>query len=167
LGVELALIEPRLAQLIAWRSAGYATPGAPVELLVISLVFALATMALLIAAWRVTAGFGLPASLRRARNQFVDAIGRREAIVPATLRPSISPSERSRAALIADALIVSQQREAAQGGTGYERAARRAEPHANNKEIGEQTGYRPLGQSYPRRARGRVSASGTRRDAGR
>src|SRR5688572_31916345 len=38
LGVELALVEPRLAELIAWRNGGYSIPGAPAELFAISLV---------------------------------------------------------------------------------------------------------------------------------
>src|SRR5204862_1796175 len=41
LGVELAFLEPRLAYLISLRAAGYATPGAAIELMVVTLIFAL------------------------------------------------------------------------------------------------------------------------------
>ncbi|MBV8778740.1 MAG: type IV secretion system protein, partial [Alphaproteobacteria bacterium] len=64
LGVELAFLEPRLAYLISLRTAGYAVPGAAVELLVVTLIFALAMLAMLVAAARVAYGFRFPAAWR-------------------------------------------------------------------------------------------------------
>lgn len=165
LGVELALIEPRLAELIAWRTAGYAVPGAPVELFVISLVFAFVNLAVLIAAWRLTVGFGLPATWRALPARLVD-LGRGQDIrVPAVERDRLvgGGTDRSRAASIADAVVTTQRRDALREGIGSATAPRRAEPHGERQEPGE-VRHTPLGQGA-RRTRSRISASAARRDS--
>ncbi|HEX8262890.1 MAG TPA: type IV secretion system protein, partial [Allosphingosinicella sp.] len=60
LGVELAMLEPWLTHLLALRNAGEPIAGVPVELFVVTLVFALALLGTLIAAARVAYGFRLP-----------------------------------------------------------------------------------------------------------
>ncbi|HYD36312.1 MAG TPA: type IV secretion system protein, partial [Allosphingosinicella sp.] len=66
LGVELAMLEPWLSYLIALRLAGQPIIGVPVELFVTTLVFALALVAVLIAAARTAYGLRLPPIWREA-----------------------------------------------------------------------------------------------------
>ncbi len=133
LGVELALLEPWLADLIARRVAGQAIPGAPIELLVVTLVFALALLAMLIAAWRVALGFRLPPAWRAAPDRAAAALRGEEVRRLATVRePSPAPADRSRAAMVVDAVAASQRREAVLGhrGRGVRSVPPRRAPHA-------------------------------------
>ena len=166
LGVELALIEPWLVELIASRNAGYSIPGAPVELLVVNLVFSLAILAVLIAAWRLTVGFGLPAAWRAAPARLIEAMRTQDQRLTSDMRreAASADADRSRAVVVANALAATQRREALIGGTGYEAAARRAEPHGSDRTEVAGTPYSPLGQSSRRRSHGRISASAGRRD---
>jgi type IV secretion system protein VirB6 len=166
LGVELALIEARLAELIAWRTAGYSIPGAAAELFVLSLVFALVVLAILIASWRLTVGFGLPAAWRSAPAQLAAAIAGTEARTAAHAGGAVAPAsiERSRAVAVAEAVAVVQRREALQTGTGHDPATRRAEPHAGSRDTMPDGAPPPLGQGHRRRTRGRLSSSAGRRD---
>jgi len=161
LGVELALIEPWLAQLLAWRTAGYSIAGAPTELLVVSLVFAISILAVLIAAWRLTVGFGLPAAWRAAPARLIAAVQHATRLVP-TVRNRTDTVERSRAIAVANAVASTMRREFA-GGAGHALAPRRAEPHDAGRAQMASPARTPLGQSY-RRARTRLSASTARRD---
>ena len=166
LGVELALIEPWLIELIAWRNAGYSIPGAPVELLVVNLVFAFSTLAILIAAWRLTVGFGLPAAWRATPARLIEAMRAQDVRVSPDLRgtAATATADRSRAAAVSDAVAATQRREAMIVGTGYETAPRRAEPHGGDRAEAAGRLHSPLGQSSRRRSRGRISASAGRRD---
>lgn len=168
LGVELALLEPWLAQLIALRSAGYSIPGAPVELFVVSVVFSLATLAIVIAAWRLTVGFALPAPWRSAPARLIEAVRNQDVSVSFASRESaaIASSDRSRAVVVAESVAASQRREVAHGGTGYELAPRRAESHDSSRQSASESPRQRLGQTQRRRPRGRISASAGRRDRG-
>lgn len=163
LGVQLALIEPRLAELVAWRGAGYAIPGAPVELLVISLTFALINLAVLIAAWRLTGAFAFPAIWRSTLSQVASNIGSRNEREP-LLRtsPAGEAAERSRAAAIADSVARLQRRESADG-PDLGAPQRTVQPRADRSDT-PPSRTQPLGQSG-RRTRGRTSASSARRDS--
>jgi type IV secretion system protein VirB6 len=158
-GIELALLEPWLVQLITWRNAGYATPGAPTELLVVALVFALAILAVVTASWRLAVGFGLPAAWRAAPQQLREVIlgDERKGRTPSDKDAVI---ERSRATRVAQAMTGTLRREAAAGGGAM--PPRLARPHESGRDRarGPQV---PLGQSY-RRTRQRVSGSAARRD---
>ena len=163
LGIQLALLEPRLAGLVAWRSAGYAIPGAPAELLVISLVFALANLAVLLAAWRVTGAFGFPVIWRSALGRVAEGLtGQADRTTSARTMPTTLAAERSRAAIIAKGVAATKRREAAQAADGGE-GQRRAEPHASRIDEPRHSPSQKLGQSG-RRSRGRISASARRRD---
>lgn len=165
LGVELALLEPRLAELVAWRAAGYAIPGAPVELLAIALVFSTATLGVLIATWRITLGLGIPAGWRLGTDQLIATVRGQDANVVVGPRemPASAP-DRSRAVLVAEALSSAERREARQGGTGYEAQPRAATPHGSGRNEPANAPRVPLGQEHRRRTRGRVSAGAGRRD---
>jgi type IV secretion system protein VirB6 len=173
LGVELALLEPRLAELIALRTAGQPIPGAAIELFVIALVFTLVLLAMLVAAARVALGFRLPDGWRGAPAQLAEAVrGDSVRFAGAPREPAAAGADRSRAALVVDAVAASQRREsaAAAGGANTAGAARDGQPsrrigqHTPARDLPEATVSVPIGQSYRRRTRGRISASAGRRD---
>jgi type IV secretion system protein VirB6 len=172
LGVELALLEPRLAELIALRTADRPIPGAAIELFVIALVFTLVLLAILIAAARVALGFRLPDGWRGAPARLAEAVRGDSARFAALPRePAAAGADRSRAAQVADAVAASQRREsAAAAGANTAGAASDGQP---SRRIGQHMPVRdapaaaaavPIGQSYRRRTRGRISASAGRRD---
>lgn len=165
LGVELAFLEPWLLGLIAQRQADESIAGVPVELFALALVFAFALVGVLIAAGRVAFGFRLPTTLSNwSRAPSVVSIA--EAPVPATSdiqRASSTTENRSRAHAIADAVTATQRREAAatQIAVGLlQRSASR--PRTGTEQVASQP--TPIGQSYQRRTRGRISAGAGRRD---
>jgi type IV secretion system protein VirB6 len=167
LGVELALLEPRLSYLLALRAAGYAIPGAAVELLVIALVFALALVAMLVAAVRVAAGFRFPAAAWRLwPAAAAPGLRREESRFALTRELAAVGGERSRAAAVADAVAAHQRREAAPAAPAALAAegnrAASVRPIAANRE-GPPPPPTPLGRSF-RRTRTRASASASRRD---
>jgi type IV secretion system protein VirB6 len=166
LGVQLAMMEPWMATVIATRRADIATPTVPIELLVMNLVFAIVLLALLIATARVAYSFRIPQALRVASGRVADAI-RTPALQPAAASRSEEPApasaERTRAFAIAEAVAASQRRE----------ALAPAAPAAQLTALGSgRSGPRdapahvavPLGQSSRRRTRGRVSSGAIRRD---
>ncbi|WP_373487312.1 type IV secretion system protein [Blastomonas sp.] len=165
LGVELALLEPWLSSLLAARAAGIAVPSAPVELLVVTLLFVLVLAAMLWAFARVAIGFRFahvwPAALTAGQPR--DQAMARTAVQPVV--NALSAQEgRSRAAVVADAIASDQRREALQGqqlaGGG---SAGRVPVQAVMRDAGAPPAV-PLGQSYRRRTSNRVSASAGQRD---
>ena len=170
LGVELALIEPWLANLIAARAAGYATPGAPVELFVVALVFTLALAAMLVAAARVAHGFRLPGLWRAMPVELAAALrGESPRVSPRTEQAAVGSGDRSRAVTIADAVAATQRREAPLSPAalppdrGGAPSTRRIAALGSGHDLPPAAPV-PLGQSFPRRTRGRPSASAGRRD---
>ena len=166
LGVQLALMEPWLATVVATRRAAISTPSVPVELLVMNLVFALTLLAALIAVARVAYGFRMPMALRAVSGRIVEAIRTQAARPVAPLRePAVaSADERSRAAAIANAVAATQRREfysPALAPTQLRPAAAVAAAAARETLAAAPV---PLGQSARRRTRGRVSAGALRRD---
>ena len=166
LGVELAFLEPRLAYLISLRTAGYAAPGAAVELLVVTLIFAFALAAMLVAAARVAYGFRFPAAWRVLPAQPVTVprgeetrFGFSRELVPAG-------ADRSRATMVADAVAATQRREVGPlvaAPAGAAAAGERSAPRPAAGRDEPPPPPLPLGQSF-RRTRNRASASAGRRD---
>jgi type IV secretion system protein VirB6 len=176
LAVELAMIEPWLSEILARRTADEWMPGMPVELLVVSTAFALIVLAMLYASAKTAFAFRLApiwqAAARAARNPASDE-RRFAAAAAGAARGDAPPAEaRSRAATVADAVASTQRRESAHiavaaardsGGAGAE-AAGAARPAAAGRAAPSSLAPAPLGQSFQRRSRGRVSASAGRRD---
>jgi type IV secretion system protein VirB6 len=167
LGVELALLEPWLMNLIAVRTAGYATPGAPVELFVTGLVFALVLGAILFASARVAYGFRLPGAWRAATSQLVESM-RSESLRVSALGAGAEPplADRSRAVMISDAVAATQRRESGSPGFGLggtDVAPMRHTAHPGPARDVPPPPLQPLGQTF-RRTRTRHSASAQRRD---
>jgi type IV secretion system protein VirB6 len=177
LAVELALIEPWLSDLLARRTADEWLPGMPVELLVVTTAFALIVLVMLYASAKTAFAFRLaPAwqalAARDARNP---AREERRFAVSATARGDAPPSEaRSRAATVADAVASTQRRESSNiaaaagrnsGGEAAGAGGGAAHPaSAGGRASPASLAPAPLGQSFRRRTRGRVSASAGRRD---
>lgn len=164
LGAELALVEPWLTYLIAMRQADMSIVGAPVELMVVMAVFALAMAAALYAAARVATGFRLPAAWRDATSRIASTLKGDTAAQPrlAVVNHSMPAEQRSRAVAIAEAVAASQRRELMVAASPANSPARGASP-ALSRDL-PQPGPVPLGQSYGSRARTRVSNSAGRRD---
>ena len=166
LGVELALIGPWLVGVLAARNAEISTPSAPVEIFVMTLVFALTLVAGLIASAFVARGFSLSPVIR-----LVLPDGRvqpvRDANALSLLSDSIAPNpatERTRALAVADAVRAGQQRD--------ERALlvqtavndpRRGPANSLGRDA-EMRIVSPLGRSFRRRTATRVSSGAARRD---
>ena len=173
LGVQLAMMEPWIATVIATRRAAVSTPSVPVELLVMTLVFALVLIAVLIAAARLAYSFRMPQAIRTVSGRMAEALRTAPAQLAAAGAPGRAGEaaaeapgpERSRAAAISNAVSAAQRREqfapplpAAQlvpgGASG---------PSGDRKSTNMPA--TPLGQSARRRTRGRVSGGATRRDS--
>lgn len=164
LGVQLALIEPWLADLLASRSAGFAVPDAPVELLVVNLMFALLLIAMLWATARVARGFRLPRgwgaaaaseSARGADRRADQKANESERAPPAALH--------SRAAAVAEAVAAGQRREAGRAEAALPAGSRvPVQAAARDSDMPPPV---PLGQSHRRRSTTRISRTATRRNA--
>ena len=171
LGVELAFLEPRLAELIALRTAGQPIPGAAIELFVIALVFTLVLIAMLVATARVALGFRMPAPGARPRRSWPRRCAATWCARHGT-RAGRAGAERSRAAQVVDAVAASQRRESARrprGGVSAAGAAsdgqpsRRIAAHAPARDLPPQRGGADRSELSPPHAR-RISASAGRRD---
>ena len=173
LGVELALLEPWLADIYARRTIGLATPEAPVELLVVTFVFALVLAAMLVAVARVAYGFRMPSAWRSATAQLASTMRADELRLAPVGGASVSAvaaaEDRTRANMIADAVAASQRREAGPAAVaGVDTlgpSARPAPRHALPTDR-PPPAPQPLGQSFRRRTATRHSASAARRDRG-
>jgi type IV secretion system protein VirB6 len=172
LGVELALLEPWLADLLTRRYAGLPITGAPAELLVATMLFALILFGMLFAAARVAIGFRLLTAWRGAPAQLAAALrGERLQFAGVPRGARAIPAEgRSRAATVVDAVAASQRREATarapETAVTSTEAARRIRPQGPMHDAPEPAA-RPLGQSFRRRTTTRVSARAGRRDVAR
>ncbi|MBV8686601.1 MAG: type IV secretion system protein [Alphaproteobacteria bacterium] len=172
LGVELALLEPWLAVILTQRRSNIATPTVPIELLAANLVFVLVLIAALVATARVARGFRLPEALRIAPARLAQALQPAAVPVVAAVAGAAGPrteriDERPRAAALAEAVVATQRRENASppppaARLGAQRVGDAVAARGRSEERVPDAA--PLGQSYRRRTRGRVSAGAGRRD---
>jgi type IV secretion system protein VirB6 len=176
LGAELALVEPWLTDLLARRTADQWLPGMPTELLVVTIVFAIIIVAMLYGAARIAWAFRLAPVWHAGSSRIVDMMRGENRVAAAAAGAAAAPApaiDRSRAATVVDAVAASQRREAGQApatvyaggrgdptGPGGRPQAHAGRPHDPSEPLAPI----PLGQSFPRRTRGRVSASAGRRD---
>jgi type IV secretion system protein VirB6 len=165
LGVELALLEPWLTELLARRAVRLSIVGAPTELLVVTLAFALAVLAALATVTRLAMGFRMPQSWRATASNLVSNFTANQAAArPAAALQHVPAEQHSRAAAVAEAVAATQRREQAMAVAGAAQAPRQsATGLARDLPPPAPT---PLGQSYTRRTRARSSGSAGRRDSG-
>lgn len=166
LGLELGLMEPWLASVLARRMSGEPMPTIPTELFVISSFFALAVLASLYFSMRVANAFRLPPLLRldfaRPQSTAVSRSGASQAAEPRTRH---GEAERNRAAAMASVFSTMSRRErlalleVPAAGSPNERSVQIRPTQTENG-----TRAVPLGYSFTRRAGRRVSAMAGKRD---
>lgn len=116
LGVELALLEPWLSQVLQLRQARIVTAAAPIELLVICLAFALALAGSLAVILRLAFTLHLPLAARgAAAHAQIDAAP--VSVVTSPWRPEAYPGS-PRVQAVASALAAAQRREQASASSG-------------------------------------------------
>lgn len=173
LGIELAFAEPWLADVLTRRAAGEAMPSMPGEVLLVTTLFALVLLALLYASARIAYAFRLAPSWRAAATRMVSSLRDQSIPVPALAVPAApaAPAEgRSRAAVVVDAVSSAQRREAshvaavAASARPYAVDATPAAQARSGRDLPDRVAPAPLGQSFRRSTRARVSASARRRD---
>lgn len=165
LAIELAFLEPWLSQLLAQRAANLPIGGAPAQLLATTVIFVGILGAMLVVMGRIAFSWKLPISwpdfASAAGTAGVNAqrtAGAASAVVPL--------GERSRAAVIAEAVAANERRNAGAGNAAFGSPSHRipanpARSRDDDRRIGAAA---PLGHSFPRRVGARVSASATTRD---
>lgn len=164
LGIELALLEPWLSDLVMRRAAGEAITNAPATLFAAAVIFVGVLLAMLVLVARIAAALRLPRTMGALWPGLAsETVEPRQPAPPS--RGANDPAEPpSRAARIADQIAAVQRREeqglvgtrmvTVQGSRGGDGA-----PGAPAATAGT-----ALGQSFRRRTRGRVSASAMTRD---
>jgi type IV secretion system protein VirB6 len=175
LSVELALLEPWLANLVARRVADDSIAGAPIPLLAMTLAFGLTILGVLAASARVAGAFRIPDAWRAVPERLSVAYGREPAFRQAADAAAVPAADRTRAVAVADSIISTQRREAAVAaattrvfsGTPAPVAPSRTSDAASLSRDVPGPAAPPLGQSLGRRTRNRVSASAGRRDGRR
>jgi type IV secretion system protein VirB6 len=164
LGIELALLQPWLTDLVTQRASRIAIPGIPVALLATTMIFALTTAGVLAVIAKIAFTVRFPAQAWRTSESVPAAAGGANDLVKDVSTPvPATMVSRSRAMAIADSVAASQRREENGASSGISRAhliGGSLQKATNMSEVAT----RPLGQSFRRRVQGRVSGSVTRRD---
>lgn len=163
-GIELAFLEPWLAALLARRGGDLDIIGAPAQLLAATTIFAIALGGVTWLTARIAASLRIPAWMKTW--PAVRADGRRFAPQEAgpSARAHPPTEERSRAAAIADAIAISQRREAvAVGAGGGSRALHVAHGAGRRDTEGGYDRQSSTGSSG-RRTRQRISSRAVARD---
>jgi type IV secretion system protein VirB6 len=163
LGVELALLEPWLTDLLAARSSRIAVPDAPAELFAITFVFCLTLVAVIAAAIRLTLGFRLPQVLPWSTSQGHAAEVRIGGAHPSVSTTKSDNEERSRALVIAEAITSSQRREGVNGPAAAALVGGRMDAAPPDRQASDPM-LQPLGQTFRRRTLSRVSAGALKRE---
>jgi type IV secretion system protein VirB6 len=166
LGLELALLEPWLSNVVAHRLADEAMSSVSTELFVIACLFSMIVAAAFYACGRVARAFRLapllyttPATIEQSRRPASGASAGR------TGRDGIAESERSRAAVVASVLVAMNRRERGEAlqAIGSSTAGRTL---ANSPSVDMRHVRVSVGRSFARRSHSRISAVSAKRDAG-
>ena len=166
LGLELALLEPWLSDVLARRAAGETLPTMPTELFVTMCFFAAIALASALASIKLAAAFRL-ARPKRAEAVTESRSSQSERI--ATLQRTSdgkAAEQPSRAALTASVIASLQQRETAGRAMPADiRVVSHSLGRAEGDMIARSSGHvLPTGRAFPRRTRMRATASAGRRD---
>jgi type IV secretion system protein VirB6 len=166
LGVQLAIIEPWLTQVLALRAARVATLSAPFELLALTLSFSLAMLGILALALRIAfasaAVTKVTAVIRRAAQGLQSETAARQ---PTVAGANDNLAERTRAQEIAQSLKQAISRDAQAVGSGNGSSSQsRTITVATGRSAIETGTQNPLGRSYPAPSR-RVSSQALKRSS--
>ena len=168
LGLELALVEPWLSNVLARRMAGEALPTVSTELFVITCLFSIVVAAALFACARTARAFRLAPVVRAfplLAEQKPDP--RAVPITQRAISPETDESERTRVAAIASVLVSMNRRERGETAlavSGPPVASNRS-PSLSASDDGVNVQV-PVGRSFSRRPHTRVSAIAAKRDTG-
>ncbi len=164
LSLSLGLLEPSLAQLEAMRDSGAYSPGVAFAILILVVVFAGVTFALLFATGIIAARFKLP-----------QVSAPRTARADTTSQASIDAAQPERAARVAYAAAAQERRDAmlftrtesdeAVGGAGSDRRTVFSPAGTGGRSATTDLGAR-LGQEPRRRTQPRDARAGSRRGRG-
>lgn len=159
LGVQLAIIEPWLSQVLAFRAARIATLSAPFELLALTLAFSLTSVGIFALSLRIAfasaAVTKVQAIIEHAAQSFQSEAAASRTYGAAANNNLADPT---RAQEIAQSLKQTAVRNAQVAGSGYSSASpSRAASLSDARRTAETSAYIPLGRSYPAPSR-RVGA---------
>lgn len=164
LGIELALFEPWLSELVARRAAGEAMPNAPATLLAAAVIFFVVLFAMLALVARIAAALRLPRSLTVFAPGGTPDVPRSGPSLLTGNNQQQLPEPPSRARQIADQIEAAQRRE--EQALGGNRMITIHSSRGGNTPPSERpiAASSALGQSFRRRTRGRISAIAASRD---
>lgn len=168
LGLELALVEPWLSNVLARRMAGEALPTVSTELFVIACLFAMIVGAALYGCARVAHAFRLAPLLRVLPMGVEQSRSEKPLMQPASAPTGeVADTERSRAAAVASVLVAMNRRERAELGAatfGAPSAPSRGAVANSARDTAQL--HVPVGRTFTRRPQSRVSALARKRDSG-
>ncbi len=165
LGVQLAIMEPWLSQVLALRTLRIATLSAPFELLALSLSFALVMIGLFALILRIAFASTVIRKVQAFVERTAQNLNQETSIWrPATPEASQALSNRGRAQMIAHSLRQTQRSE---GHSGFGSGQRSGEPSRAALVMGDRSTSEirtlvPLGRTYPAPSR-RVSGQSMKR----
>jgi len=161
LGFELAMLRPWLADVLARRMVGEDLPTVPVELFVLTSVYTILVIGLLVASLRLARAFRLGPLWPRFDVVAAPAQGEKRSAP----RLESDSQERSRAAAIADVLVARQRRESGGRTLAAIGGAPEGSITSRNSGVAGLAGTAvPVGRSFRRQTRARMTASGGKRD---
>jgi type IV secretion system protein VirB6 len=163
LGVELAIIEPWLSQVLALRAGRIATLSAPFELLALALAFSLVMLGVLALSLRIS--FASATTLHVIIDHMAQSLRNEPALQqPIPANDAGNTIERTRAQLVAQSVNQTLRREAATGGSFGGSVSPKRDPELSATSARQETsGHIPLGRSYHAQSR-RVGAQAMRRN---
>lgn len=164
LGLQLALLEPWIAGVLARRTAGEALPSVPTELLVVVSVFALVVLAVLAGCMWLARAFRMAPLAALVEEQSGPALATANAGQAGGRIAVQSQDERTRARAVADVLVSLQRRESDGRGQAWGSRIPALASGGNASVDFARQPQVPVGRSF-RRARPRLSASAGRRDS--
>ena len=161
LGFELAMLRPWLADVLARRMVGEDLPTVPVELFVLTSVYTILVIGLLVASVCLARAFRLGTLWPHFDVVAAPAQGEKRSAP----RLESDSQERSRAAAIADVLVARQRRESGGRTLAAIGGAPEGSITSRNSGVAGLAGTAvPVGRSFRRQTRARMTASGGKRD---
>jgi len=167
LGLELALVQPWLSNILARRMAGEALPTISTELFVIAALFSILVAAVLYACAHTARAFRLapllPTSASAAEHKTSDRIT--NSAVATEVSRELAAREHGRAAAIASVLVATTRRE--RGDATFAPFAPGTVSRPRGVIASNDVGHAraPVGRSFTRRTPRRTSGIAARRDA--
>jgi type IV secretion system protein VirB6 len=149
-GVQLAIMEPWLSQVLALRAARIATVSAPFELLALTLAFSLAMFGTFALALRISFASAAVVRVQNGIEQTIDRYQNEVAVWrPTPLAATDTGLEQSRAQMVAQSVNQTLRREADDGNAANRGSqTNRAPLTASARAAAEPAPHIPLGRRY-------------------